>query len=65
LLTSKTTSIVERTFGTRHSDICGNFMAYPKSISPVSGCQCEWSLNNPMPQTQYSQLKQWVKEIMD
>jgi len=40
------------------------FNGVPKEHFPLFLKECEWRFNNPKPQTQLTQLKQWVKEIM-
>ena len=40
------------------------FNGVPKEHFPLFLKECEWRFNNPRPQAQLSQLKQWVKEIM-
>ena len=40
------------------------FNGVPKEHFPLFLKECEWRFNNPKPQSQLIQLKQWVKEIM-
>jgi transposase len=40
------------------------FNGVPKEHFPLFLKECEWRFNNPKPQAQLRQLKQWVKELM-
>ena len=40
------------------------FNGVPKEHFPMFLKECEWRFNNPKPQAQLAQLKQWVKESM-
>ena len=40
------------------------FNGVPRDHFPLFLKECEWRFNNPKPQTQLNQLKQWVKEQM-
>ena len=40
------------------------FNGVPKEQFPLYLKECEWRFNNPKPQTQLKQLKQWVKLYM-
>ncbi len=40
------------------------FNGVPREHFPLFLKECEWRFNNPKPQAQLSQLKQWVKESM-
>jgi len=40
------------------------FNGIPRDHFPLFLKECEWRFNNPKPQAQLSQLKQWVKEEM-
>lgn len=40
------------------------FNGVPKNNFPLFLKECEWRFNNPKPQSQLSQLKQWVKDEM-
>ena len=40
------------------------FNGVPREHFPLFLKECEWRFNNPKPQTQLIQLKQWVKEEM-
>jgi len=40
------------------------FNGVPKEHFPLFLKECEWRFNNPKPQAQLSQLKQWVKQEM-
>ena len=40
------------------------FNGVPKEQFPLYLKECEWRFNNPKPQTQLTQLKQWVKLYM-
>ncbi len=40
------------------------FNGVPKEHFPLFLKECEWRFNNPKPQAQLTQLKQWVKEMM-
>ena len=41
------------------------FNGVPKENFPLFLKECEWRFNNPKPQLQIKQLKQWVKAILD
>ncbi|TFG76452.1 MAG: IS1595 family transposase, partial [Thermodesulfobacteriales bacterium] len=36
----------------------------PRKHFPLFLKECEWRFNNPNPNTQLNQLKQWVKQYM-
>ena len=40
------------------------FNGVPREHFPLFLKECEWRFNNPKPQAQLTQLKQWVKEVM-
>ena len=40
------------------------FNGIPRDHFPLFLKECEWRFNNPKPQTQLTQLKQWVKDEM-
>ena len=40
------------------------FNGVPKEHFPLFLKECEWRFNNPKPQAQLNELKQWVKELM-
>ena len=40
------------------------FNGVPKEHFPLFLKECEWRFNNPKPQAQLTELKQWVKELM-
>jgi len=40
------------------------FNGVPKEQFPLFLKECEWRFNNPKPQSQLKQLKQWVKQYM-
>ena len=40
------------------------FNGVPKEHFPLFLKECEWRFNNPNPQSQLKQLKQWVKRSM-
>ncbi|VAW48802.1 Mobile element protein [hydrothermal vent metagenome] len=41
------------------------FNGVPVEHFPLFLKECEWRFNNPQPQTQLKQLKQWVKELIN
>jgi len=41
------------------------FNGVPKENFPLFLKECEWRFNNPKPQLQLRQLKQWVKDALD
>ena len=40
------------------------FNGVPREHFPLFLKECEWRFNNPKPQAQLTQLKQWVKEVL-
>jgi len=40
------------------------FNGIPRKHFPLFLKECEWRFNNPNPNTQLNQLKQWVKQYM-
>ena len=40
------------------------FNGVPREHFPLFLKECEWRFNNPQPQTQMKQVKQWVKEFL-
>ncbi|HEY5233758.1 MAG TPA: IS1595 family transposase, partial [Verrucomicrobiae bacterium] len=40
------------------------FNGVPKARFPLFLKECEWRFNNPNPQTQLTQLNQWVHQLL-